>query len=480
MRLRQKLLFIGLSMMLFSVQAASASFLPPDALKYDSMLLDNGLQMVVQRVQGAPYVSLRLVIRTGTGHYPCAARELPHLLEHLLFSANSVWTEGEVDDQVSKWGGSINAYTYAEQTEVVLDVHSSFEKNAVLLAATMMSAFAPQSDDVVREVRVVERESGAAHAPLLLWWSRQPFAQLAASRFGQAAGFQCEGGLSPVRHLGLTDVQQAFSTYYIPANMMLILVGDLSDAGIAAARTAFSALPARPAPIIKPPHIAMPVDISEKKFRSGWLSGTSSLNMPMALGVAPFQDQEGHHALLLVESWLNERMFRELRSQRGIAYTPMASIQHEADALSVMLAVETAPDDAAFVVDYLNSLVDEVRASGIPQHDFERMLSSSLLGMAQSFERISDRADYFAASSRELAEGQLFNSEIFYRQLDYSRFRALVARDWPARFVVLDNSPRVAWHAWIALLGGSILLLTAMGGMLLWRWMARRRSAVMV
>lgn len=480
MRLHRKILPVLLSAILPAVvmPAMAEDFLPPGALHYEEARLDNGLRLVIQRVRSAPYVSLRLVVKTGTSHYPCHDRELPHLVEHLLFSANSTWAENEIDDQVSSWGGGINAFTYAEQTELVLDVHSRFQADAMALAATMISDFAPEGDDIAREIDVVERESGADHTPLRLWWSRQSFVQLAATQFSAAAGMHCAHGLSPLHHLRLADVQNAFRTHYVPANMILILVGDLSAEGISAARAVFSALPAQPAPVVTRLHVDMPsARAAGKNFRSGWLSGTASLDLPMALGIAPFYDWDGYHALLLVESWLNDRMFRELRSERGIAYTPSASVRYEGDALSVVLAVETEAGDTAFVADYLAGLTDEIRARGIPADDFERIRISSLLGMAQSFERIADRADYLAASVREIEADQLFDSETFYENLDYPRFQALVARDWPARFEVIDNSPRVSWGAWIGLLGGSTLLLVLSVGALLWRMVVRRRLA---
>ncbi len=480
MRRCRKIWFAWLpaALLLVSTLAPAEDFLPPGALDYEDVRLDNGLRLVIQRVRSAPYVSLRLVVKTGTSHYPCDDRELPHLVEHLLFSANRALPENEIDDQVGSWGGNINAFTYAEQTELVLDVHSRFQADAMALAATMISDFAPETDDIARELDVVERESGADHTPLRLWWSRQPFVQLAATQFGAAAGMQCANGLSPIHHLHLDDVQNAFRKYYVPANMILILVGDLSDAGIAAARDAFAALPSQPAPVVTHLHVAMPERDLGKHFRSGWLSGTANLDLPMALGIAPFQDWDGYHALLLVESWINDRMFRELRSERGIAYTPSASLRCEGDALSVVLAVETESDDTDFVADYLTDLIHEIRTRGIPADDFERIRMSSLLGMAQSFERIADRADYLAASVREIEAGQLFDSETFYENLDYTRFQALVARDWPARFVVIDNSPRVSWGAWIGLLGGSTLLLILSVGALLWRTVMRRRRAM--
>lgn len=449
------------------------TYLPPGALSYDEERLPNGLRIVTQEVHSAPYISARLLVHVGTDYFPCADRELPHLVEHLLFSANASLAENEIDDRIADWGGAVNAFTYPEDTVVVLDVHARFQEDALPLMATLIGDFSPTADNIEREKNVVEHESGTVQTPLRLWWSQQPFTQRAETRFDIAAGMLCSAGITPIHHLALADVQQAYANWYVPANMILVLVGDLSPEGRDAARAAFSALPAQPAPKPVPARIAMPTDT---EFASGWLSGVSQQDAPTAIGIAPFRDWEGYYALQLVEAWLRDRMFRELRSERGIAYTPDALFNYEGTALSIALRVQTDPADTAFVESYLRRLVDDVRTQGIPEEDFERLRTSTLLGMAQAFERIADRADYIAGSWRELESGALFNSETFYRDLDYLRFSELVARDWPARFVVFDNSARLSWSMVTGLLIGSCILLVVGVTLFVWRRLRRLQS----
>ena len=72
---------------------------------------------------------------------------------------------------------------------------------------------------------------------------------------------------------------------------------------------------------------------------AGWLSGTANLDAPTAAGISPFRDWEGYYALQLVQDWLNDRLYRELRSERGIAYTPRAQVSYEGTAILVTLVV---------------------------------------------------------------------------------------------------------------------------------------------
>lgn len=455
-----------------SLPAATSGYLPPGSLSYAETRLANGLRMVVQRVDSAPYVSARLVVKSGTDHYPCHDRELPHLVEHLLFSANREFSESDIDERIRGWGGSINAFTYPEQTDLVLDFHSRFQQEALALMGAMVAGFDPGGEDVAREAGVVERESGVDHTPLRLWWSRQPFTQTASTRFYLDAGVWCDAGIAPVHHLTIDDVRRSFDTYYVASNMILVLVGNLDEQGLAAARRVFGALPARPAPVVTPLDIRMP---ARDDYASGWLSGTANLDQPVAVGFSPFRDWHGYYALSLVNEWLNDRLFRELRSESGIAYTPVADLAYHGTALSMTMAVETQAADTGYTLDYLRALAGEVRAQGIPEEDFERLRTAELLGMARRFERISDRADYLAESVREIEQGKLFDSESFYAGLTYAEFRRLVARDWPARFAVFNDSPPVSWSVRIGVLLGSLALLAAALGWRLWRRLREAR-----
>jgi predicted Zn-dependent peptidase len=288
----------------------------------------------------------------------------------------------------------------------------------------------------------------------------------AGERFSIAAGLMCDDGIAAVHHLDKARVREAFDTFYVPANMILVLAGDLSEAGIAAAHDAFSVLPARAAPPPLRRQVQMP---DASGFASGWLSGTANLDEPTAFAVVPFQDWQGYYVLQLAQDWLNDRMYRELRSERGIAYTPAAGINYHGTAMSVVMHVQTESADTAFTLDYLRELGSEVRHAGISEEEFEHLRRSTLLGMAQSFETIRDRADYLAASAREIDSGGLFQVDRFYRDLDYATFRTLLARDWPSRFVIVDNSPPVSWSARAALLVFCVGMLLVAGGLLVWR-----------
>lgn len=452
---------------------AGAGFLPDGALRYEEERLANGLRLVVQQSDNAAYVAMRLVVKTGTDHYPCDDRELPHLVEHLLFSANERVDETTLDAQVAGWGGSINAFTWPEYTEIVLDVHSRFRQPAIELLATMIAGFSPGEDDVLREVAVIEQESGVEHSPLRLWWSRQPFTQRASTRFLRDAGALCDAGIAPVRHLKAGDVRRQFDAHYVPGNMVLILAGNIDEEGRTAARDAFGALPAREIPSVAPLVIRMP-DAGD--YRSGWLSGIANLDQPTLVGFSPFTDWEGYYALSLVADWLNERLFRDLRTDSGIAYTPVAELSYHGTALSMTMSVETRPADTDFTLGYLDELANTVREQGIPPGDFERLRTSALLAMARDFERTSDRADYLSAAVREIEQGGLFDTEVFYSGLQYDEFRRLVARDWPARHVVFNDAPPVSWTARSGLVLGGIGLLALLAGRRLWRRFSPARA----
>jgi secreted Zn-dependent insulinase-like peptidase len=95
---------------------ANQRYVPQSLYAYDRVKFKNGFQAILNPRKGATYVSMRLVVGAGSGDFDCADRELPHLVEHLMFSGTSRYTETELEELVTSLGGYWNASTMWDQT----------------------------------------------------------------------------------------------------------------------------------------------------------------------------------------------------------------------------------------------------------------------------------------------------------------------------------------------------------------------------
>ena len=66
--------------------AEPTSYAPADLYEYETFVLENGMRVFLNNRGKSPNAAMRLVVGTGMNDYPCDKRELPHLVEHLMFS----------------------------------------------------------------------------------------------------------------------------------------------------------------------------------------------------------------------------------------------------------------------------------------------------------------------------------------------------------------------------------------------------------
>ena len=68
-----------------------------DRLQVEGYMLPNGLQLLLKPGTERGHVAIRLVVGVGLDDFSCEDKELPHLLEHLLFSGIDGGGEGELE-----------------------------------------------------------------------------------------------------------------------------------------------------------------------------------------------------------------------------------------------------------------------------------------------------------------------------------------------------------------------------------------------
>jgi zinc protease len=110
--------------------------------------LPNGLEVVVQRLDRAPVVSVQIWVKAGSRLEEPAERGLTHQIEHMIFKGTPSRGLGQVAGQIEEAGGRINAYTSFDHTvyhatlpserwELGLDVLADAVKNSLFEAGEL-------------------------------------------------------------------------------------------------------------------------------------------------------------------------------------------------------------------------------------------------------------------------------------------------------------------------------------------------------
>ncbi|MDE0604361.1 MAG: insulinase family protein [bacterium] len=218
--------------------------------------LDNGLTFYV-RSNDSPggALSLRLVVNAGSLNEPFAGANYAHFLEHMLFNGTEKYPGNEITNALQdigvEFGPDINAYTSYDETVYMLDLVIDEEEDSVGTAFDVLSQWAHAAtidpDDVEEERGIVRDEyrlrDESGQGIIFDVFDRM---------YGQGTPYEGRAPGGTVEHIEATtaeDLRDFYETWYVPSNMAVIAVGDLSlDTLESLVEEYFCAIPAGDAP----------------------------------------------------------------------------------------------------------------------------------------------------------------------------------------------------------------------------------------
>lgn len=197
-----------------------------DRNQVEGYLLPNGLQVLLKPGYERDHVSIRLVVGIGFDDFPCEQKELPHLLEHLLFSGVDDSGEGGLERRMQALGGEWNAYTSSADTTFVIEAPARNQRKVLDLLLAIIQQTQIDDDALALSRRIVEREDGGHYSHLQRWIDRQDLGQRSSDQLAVELGLKC-AERSSVEDMTVEQVDAVRKRWYAPNNMTLIVVGGI-------------------------------------------------------------------------------------------------------------------------------------------------------------------------------------------------------------------------------------------------------------
>ncbi len=212
----------------------------------DKYKLGNGLTVVIRPNPSSPVVAVQAWVKAGSATEPAARAGMSHILEHMAFKGTKRRGPGEIAREVESAGGEINAYTGFDQTVYHITISGRFLGEALdILADTMRNSvfdageLSREREVILEEVRMNEDDPGRVVSRALFHeaYRVHPY------------GRPVIGYVDTIRKTTRDDLVSYFRTWYVPANMVLVIAGN-ADPGTARplVEKTFGRLPPRPAP----------------------------------------------------------------------------------------------------------------------------------------------------------------------------------------------------------------------------------------
>jgi predicted Zn-dependent peptidase len=450
----------------------AGEYSPPGLYDVEHYLLDNGLRVILRPRAGAHSVSFRVVVGVGQHDYDCGRQEIPHFLEHLLFTGTSHHSEAELEEVVEQHGGYWNAYTAAEETVYELDIYSRYAGPGLEVLNEILTDSLLSAGDVETSRGIIEREAGGRPTAIRQWMYRHDVGRTATDKalrqIFPGSNYIC-AELEDAAHISRNDILEAYRTYYVPGNMALIVVGDF-DAGDMrhAIEDSFGTLPAtsppqRPFPVPPPPQVFDEVHSTLRPM----LGSDAEVGMAFrAVGMT----SADYHAFLVLQSYLGSRLYETVRIDGGLAYSPASELGalRKYGVFLVYADVELEAQDR--VLGLMQQEIERLQAP-LDNDTVELAKRKLLLRMVQGYESNSELADYYADSVFEYeAGGGLVDRESHIEQVTAEDLHR-VARQYlsPDRAVVYREVPTLTYSRFYTGLLVLVLVLAAGAALLLHR-----------
>jgi len=225
-------------------EAPVAAQTPPEIR---SLVLDNGLKIIVWPDHDIPNVVLYNFVRAGSRNEYPGITGISHFFEHMMFLGTEKLEPGEFDRIMEAAGGSNNAYTSYDVTvyqdwfpRSALDVIFGLEADRLQNLRTYADAV-----EAERQVVFSERRSRVDDNNFF-----KLYEQVRATAFvAHPYQFPLIGWPSDIEAWTEEDLAGWYQTYYAPNNRIMIFTGDVTPAEIfELAEEHFAPIPAQDPP----------------------------------------------------------------------------------------------------------------------------------------------------------------------------------------------------------------------------------------
>ncbi len=373
-----------------------------DRYSVEGYQLPNGLQLILKPGYERGHVSIRLVVGVGLDDFSCGDQQLPHLLEHLLFSGIDDTGEGGLEERMQALGGEWNAYTSHADTTFVIEAPAKNQRKILDLLLSLLTRTQLTEQRISEAKHVVEREDGGHYSHLQRWLDRQDLGHSASNQLAVELGLKC-AERAEVHALTRQQLEAVRATWYAPNNMTLIVVGDLDRLLPAYLERTYGALePVEPSEHLPLPDIEAKAD-TERTLVRGVVGDTAKLHWLLP---EPVIDGQSDETWDLLRDYLEWSLYSELRLKHGLSYGPWAEREVFGGVGFLSLNADLARDDVYKAQQVMAQLKAQLVKDGLDPEVFARLKNAAVVRQAWAVQGNSALADYYWSALGDYDKGR--------------------------------------------------------------------------
>lgn len=430
-----------------------------DRFQVEGYSLPNGLQVVLKPGSERGHVAIRLVVGVGLDDFACADKELPHLLEHLLFSGVDASGEGGLEERMQALGGEWNAYTSNADTTFVIEAPANNQRKVLDLLLALLTQTRLDDTAISAAKQVVEREDGGHYSHLQRWLDRQDLGHTASNQLAVELGLKCSER-AQVEHLTREQLEKVRKEWYAPNNMTLIIVGELDRLLPAYLERTYGELEAiDPTEHLPLPEIQHPA-LDERNLIQGWVGGGAKLHW---LFPEPALEDQYDETYDLLKDYLDWALYRQLRLAHGLSYGPWAEREVFGSVGFLSLNADLERDDLPQAQQVLEDLKADLLKNGLDHAGFERLKQVAIARQAWAVQGNSGLADYYWSAIGDYEDGHFDDPAKRLQTVTLDQANQALHKLLDQQGYIRIEKPLLSYDEVLWLLGGVLGLMALMG-----------------
>jgi len=359
--------------------------------------LENGLQILGQRMPDLESVSVCFFVRTGARdeHDP-ALYGVSHFLEHMVFKGTAHRDTEQITLDFNRMGAEFNAFTSLEQTVFYTRVLREYLPDAVDLLSDMMRPRLNADDFNVERNVIIEEIARSEDVP-----TGQAYRRLMQTYYkGASLGHDVLGTRESIGEMTVEQMRAYHTRRYDANNLILAVAGnfDWDELRALAAEKCggwqSGEMGRETAPFT--PASAETIIVKPQQKQQIVLLAWPSVSV---------QDDDlyaAYLAMMALGDGTGSRLFWNIY-QKGLAETAVASLSPmDGTGMSVAF-VSTTPDQAPGVLELLRAELKSLQTDGVHEDELRRakdkLVSRTVLDGDSAFSRMQDLAYTWAAKA---------------------------------------------------------------------------------
>jgi len=222
--------FVLKRLFLAIILAAFAALCTPIARAADESApvkttLPNGLRIICKPETDTPLVAIDVFVRAGAPQETTANAGIGSFVAHTLFASTPSSTPEIMTREINALGGNVSAAWHPDWTQIAaLTVKDKFPDAIFLLANSLKNAdFDAATVENVRQQILSELDSRDADLFQTAYGNLQK-TLYAGTSYGRPEG----GTAGTVRRLTRADLLRYYARYYVPQNLVFVVVGNVT------------------------------------------------------------------------------------------------------------------------------------------------------------------------------------------------------------------------------------------------------------